>query len=77
MFYGHSVITSYSIHYTKLYESQLGKEKVDTMTFSESYDEIILQQNQTFEFKRICIEEDKFPVGYFIDVREPLVRILV
>ncbi len=55
--------------------SQLGKEKVDTMTFSESYDEIILQQNQTFEFKRICIEEDKFPVGYFIDVREPLVRI--
>nr|WP_321450642.1 Smr/MutS family protein [uncultured Carboxylicivirga sp.] len=55
--------------------SNLGKEVVDEMQFSTNYDETRLNQLQTFEFRRICIEEDNFPLSYFIDVREPLLRI--
>ncbi len=55
--------------------SQLGKEQTDEMTFSDSFEQVIKQQQQTFEFRRICLEEDNFPIGYFMDVREPLVRI--
>ncbi len=55
--------------------SNLGKEVVDEMQFSTNFDETRLNQLQTFEFRRICLEEDNFPLSYFIDVREPLLRI--
>lgn len=52
-----------------------GKEEVDKMTFNSDFEAVKVQQHQTFEFHRICLEEDTFPTGYFIDVREPLQRI--
>lgn len=55
--------------------SILGKEMVDEMQFSTDFDETRINQLQTFEFRKICLEEDNFPLSYFIDVREPLNRI--
>ncbi|WP_439184161.1 endonuclease MutS2 [Carboxylicivirga taeanensis] len=55
--------------------SGLGREVVDAMNFSTNFEEIELNQLRTNEFKRVCLEEDNFPSGYFIDVREPLKRI--
>jgi len=55
--------------------STLGKEAVDEMTFSTKFNEVSIHQLRTFEFRKVCLEEDNFPSGYFIDVREPLVRI--
>nr|WP_244825617.1 Smr/MutS family protein [Carboxylicivirga linearis] len=55
--------------------SSLGKEVVDEMQFSTNFDETRQNQLQTFEFRKICLEEDNFPLSYFIDVREPLLRI--
>jgi len=55
--------------------SGLGRELVDEMAFSTNYDEVSLNQLRTNEFKKVCLEEDNFPTGYFIDVREPLARI--
>ncbi|MBS2213984.1 Smr/MutS family protein [Carboxylicivirga mesophila] len=55
--------------------SGLGKEAVDEMSFSTHFDEVSLNLQRTNEFKKVCLEEDNFPTGYFIDVREPLARI--
>ncbi|WP_255434051.1 endonuclease MutS2 [Carboxylicivirga sp. M1479] len=55
--------------------SGLGREVVDEMGFSTNFEEVELQQLQTNEFKKVCLEEDNFPLGYFIDVRSPLGRI--
>ena len=55
--------------------SSLGKEAVDEMTFHTDFEEVTTMQLRTFEFRKVCLEEDNFPSGYFIDVREPLVRI--
>lgn len=55
--------------------SALGREVVDEMHFSTNFDEVSLNQLRTNEFKKVCLEEDNFPTGYFIDVREPLARI--
>jgi DNA mismatch repair protein MutS2 len=55
--------------------SGLGRELVDEMQFSTNFEEVSLSQLRTNEFKKVCLEEDNFPTGYFIDVREPLARI--
>lgn len=55
--------------------SGLGREAVDEMSFSTHFDEVSLNLLRTNEFKKVCLEEDSFPTGYFIDVREPLARI--
>ncbi|WP_430811314.1 MULTISPECIES: endonuclease MutS2 [unclassified Carboxylicivirga] len=55
--------------------SALGKEAVDEMTFSSDFDKVNINLLRTNEFKKVCLEEDNFPSGYFIDVREPLSRI--
>lgn len=55
----------------------MGKERVDEMRFVTLHDVITRWVNQTNEFKRICVEESSFPTSYYIDVREPLVRIRV
>ncbi len=55
--------------------SGLGREVVDDMQFSTRFEEVSLNLQRTNEFKKVCLEEDSFPTGYFIDVREPLARI--
>ena len=57
--------------------SPLGKEKVEEMQFSNSFDNIQLQLNQTDEFVHILQEEDAFPSDHFYDVRPMLHRIRV
>ena len=57
--------------------SPLGKEKVEEMHFSASYDEIEPLLFQTEEFVRIREEEDSFPADHFYDMRPVLRRIRV
>ncbi|ULB33722.1 MULTISPECIES: endonuclease MutS2 [Proteiniphilum] len=57
--------------------SQLGKEKVEEMHFSASYNEITTHLSQTEEFVRIRKEEDSFPDGHFYDMRPVLKRIRI
>ncbi len=57
--------------------STLGKEKVDEMAFSESYQHINEQLEQVVEFMCILREEDGFPDQCFYDVRPSLKRIRV
>lgn len=57
--------------------STLGQEKVNDMTFSESFDEINRKLEEVTEFIRIIQEEDEFPEQYFFDVRPSLKRIRV
>lgn len=56
--------------------SDLGKEKVDEMSFLTNYDTILEEANRTNEFVRILQEED-FPTDGFYDVREAIQRIKV
>lgn len=55
----------------------LGQERVDSMSFSEIYDEVKKRLDQTDEFMRILQEEENFPDQYFFDVRASLKRIRV
>lgn len=57
--------------------STLGKEKVDEMQFSTSFDEIELRLNRVDEFVHILQEEDSFPSDNYYDVRPMLKRIRV
>ena len=52
--------------------SSLGRDLVDAIQFSDSFNTVNRLVNQTDEFKTICLEEDNFPLGYFIDVRQSL-----
>lgn len=55
--------------------STLGKEKVEEMEFSNSFDEIQILLYQTEEFVKIKEEEDSFPLDNFFDLRPVLKRI--
>ena len=55
--------------------STLGKEKVDEITFSTNADVINEQLAQVREFRRLKDEKDNFPMQYFFDVRESIMRI--
>lgn len=57
--------------------SSLGREKVEEMQFSVSYEEIVILLSQTEEFVRIIEEEDSFPADHFYDMRPVLRRIRV
>jgi DNA mismatch repair protein MutS2 len=57
--------------------SPLGREKVEKMQFSSSFEEIDLQLSQTDEFVHILQEEENFPADNFYDVRPVLHRIRV
>ncbi|MDH8701734.1 DNA mismatch repair protein MutS2 [Dysgonomonadaceae bacterium PH5-43] len=57
--------------------STLGKDRVEEMVFSKTYDYVQKQLKQTDEFVRIIREEDAFPVNYFFDVRPSLKKIRV
>lgn len=55
--------------------SPLGKEKVEEMQFSASFEEIHIMLSQTEEFVRIKEEEDNFPLDNFFDMRPVLKRV--
>ena len=55
--------------------SLLGKEKVEEMQFSASFEEIQIMLSQTEEFVRIKEEEDNFPLDNFFDMRPVLKRV--
>ena len=55
--------------------STLGKEKVEEMQFSSSFDDIQILLSQTEEFVKIKEEEDNFPLDSFFDLRPVLKRI--
>ena len=55
--------------------STLGKEKVDEIAFSTNADAINEQLAQVREFRRLKEEKDDFPMQYFFDVRESIMRI--
>ena len=55
--------------------SALGKEMVDAMSFSDDADTINEWQRQIGEFRRITEEHDDFPMDYFFDVREAIIRV--
>ncbi|NLZ96200.1 MAG: endonuclease MutS2 [Bacteroidales bacterium] len=57
--------------------STLGKEKVDEMEFSASFNEIELRLNHVDEFVHILQGDNLFPSDYFYDVRPMLARIRV
>ena len=57
--------------------STLGEERIDEMTFSESYEDINQRLEEVAEFVRIIQEEDDFPNQYFFDVRPSLKRIRI
>ncbi len=57
--------------------SDLGKQLVDEIQWSTSYKQIDRQLHETNEFKRLLVEQDDFPVSYYIDVRPYLQRIKV
>jgi len=57
--------------------STLGHERVDEMTFSETYNDINRRLEEVTEFIRIIQEEDEFPDQYFFDVRPSLKRIRI
>ena len=57
--------------------STLGKEQVEKMHFSANADEVNEWLLQTREFRRLIEEVEDFPLQYFYDVRESIVRIRV
>ncbi len=55
--------------------SQLGKDKVDQMTFHDQADTVNTLLGQTREFRRLQAEADDFPLQYFFDMRQAIKRI--
>lgn len=57
--------------------STLGKEQVDEISFSTKPKCIVEQLSQIAEFRRIIETDDTFPLEYFFDMRETLMRLRV
>ena len=57
--------------------SPLGKEQVEKMAFSSQAEEVNEWLMQVREFRRLMEEVEDFPLQYFYDVRESIVRIRV
>ena len=55
--------------------STLGKDSVDAITPSSSADEIRRWLREVMEFRRIMEESDDFPLHYFFDVRQAIIRL--
>jgi DNA mismatch repair protein MutS2 len=49
-----------------------GRERVEQMGFKTGYDAISGELDLTEEFRRICQDEDAFPIQHFIDNRQAL-----
>lgn len=52
----------------------LGRQKVEEITFYTSFDLIHKLISQAEEFRQICLMEPAFPIGHFIDVTPALKR---
>ena len=57
--------------------SPLGKEQVEKMAFSSQAEEVNEWLMQVREFRRLMEEVEDFPLQYFYDLRESIVRIRV
>ena len=57
--------------------STLGKEQVEKMSFSDNAEEVNEWLKQVREFRRLILEVEDFPLQYFYDVRESIVRIRI
>lgn len=57
--------------------SDMGRELVNDITFSSNAEWIRTALGETAEFRRICQEEDNFPVSFYHDARPFLTRIRV
>ena len=57
--------------------STLGKEKVESISFSDNYQMVNESLDQVTELVRILQGKDDFPTQYYFDVRESLKRIRV
>ena len=57
--------------------SPLGKEQVDKMAFSSDAEQVNEWLMQVREFRRLMEEVEDFPLQYFYDVRESILRIRV
>ncbi|WP_407936033.1 endonuclease MutS2 [Ancylomarina sp.] len=57
--------------------SALGRDLVEELKFSESFNRVSRRVNETNEFKTICLQEENFPLGHFIDVRSSLEKIRI
>jgi len=56
---------------------ELGRQKVDEISFYTSFELISKLLSQAEEFRQICLMESNFPVGHFIDVTPALKKIRV
>ncbi|MBN1415609.1 MAG: Smr/MutS family protein [Bacteroidales bacterium] len=56
---------------------ELGRKKVEEMSFSARIDEIQMNLSLTSEFRLICQFEDSFPVSHYIDITESLKKVSV
>ena len=57
--------------------STLGKEHVDALTFCKDAAMVNTWLVQTSEFRRMMAEHDDFPLSFFFDVREAIMRLRV
>ena len=57
--------------------SQLGKDKVDAMCFTDNAERINTALKQTREFRRMQEATDDFPLQFFFDMRESIKRIRI
>ncbi len=57
--------------------SDLGKEKVDNISFNTIYELVKERIIETSEFKDICLFEDDFPTSYYIDARSYFEKIKI
>lgn len=57
--------------------STLGKEQVEKMAFSDDAEQVNEWLKQVREFRRLILEVEDFPLQYFYDVRESIVRIRI
>ncbi len=56
---------------------QIGRERVDDMSFLTDYRAVDTRLNEVVEFMRLLQVEDAFPGDFYFDVREPLQRIRI
>ena len=55
----------------------LGKQRVEDISFYTSFELITKLISQAEEFRQICLMEGNFPVGHFIDVTPVLKKIRI
>ncbi len=57
--------------------SSLGKDLVHEVCFSDSFEEVSRMLHETNEFKQICLQENQFPLGRFVDLRPKLSKLKI